>query len=110
YMISVILAVAATDAIYPLSLHDALPIFFNRALSADEIAAIYHAGSAGKCQQTSPACLAPPSGLVSWWPGNGNGTDVVGGNNATEIGRAHFRTPVTWPARMLTATCKKKSF
>src|SRR5207244_4055270 len=63
---------------------------FNRALSADEIAAIYHAGSAGKCQQTSPACLAPPSGLVSWWPGNGNGTDVVGGNNATVMNGISF--------------------
>src|ERR1700733_5224050 len=29
--------------------------------------------------QTS--CVSPPSGLVSWWPANGNAQDVIGGNN-----------------------------
>jgi hypothetical protein len=28
-------------------------------------------------------CVAPPSGLVSWWPGDGNAQDLVGGNNGT---------------------------
>ena len=53
--------------------------FFNRALSADEIAAIYNAGSAGKCRP----CAAPPSGLVSWWGGDNNALDRVGGFNGT---------------------------
>ena len=26
-------------------------------------------------------CTAPPSGMVAWWPGNGNALDIVGGNN-----------------------------
>jgi hypothetical protein len=26
-------------------------------------------------------CTAPPTGLVSWWPGNGNALDIVSGNN-----------------------------
>jgi hypothetical protein len=28
-------------------------------------------------------CAPPPSGIVSWWPGNGNTDDLVGGNNGT---------------------------
>jgi hypothetical protein len=28
-----------------------------------------------------PSCDPAPSGLVSWWPGEGNASDVVGGNN-----------------------------
>jgi hypothetical protein len=28
-------------------------------------------------------CVPPPSGLVSWWPGEGNAVDIVGGNNGT---------------------------
>src|SRR5436190_17994618 len=31
----------------------------------------------------SAACVNPPSGLVSWWPGEGNGNDIVGSNSAT---------------------------
>jgi uncharacterized repeat protein (TIGR03803 family) len=27
------------------------------------------------------ACVPPPSGLVSWWPGDGNTLDIVGGHN-----------------------------
>jgi uncharacterized repeat protein (TIGR03803 family) len=28
-------------------------------------------------------CTPPPSGLVGWWPANGNALDIVGGNNGT---------------------------
>ena len=59
---------------------------YNRALSADEIAAIYNAGSAGKCRP----CIAPPSGLTSWWPGDGNANDIVNGNPGTLQGGATF--------------------
>jgi len=27
--------------------------------------------------------LVPPSGLVSWWPGNGNANDIIDGNDGT---------------------------
>lgn len=35
-------------------------------------------------------CTAPPSGLVGWWPGDGNGNDIVGGNNGTLLDGATF--------------------
>lgn len=36
------------------------------------------------------ACVAPPSGLVSWWPGNGNANDLVGGNHGSFNNGAAF--------------------
>jgi hypothetical protein len=32
------------------------------------------------------ACLTAPSGLVSWWPGDGNANDIIGSNNGTYSG------------------------
>ncbi len=32
---------------------------------------------------TVSGCLAPPAGLVSWWPADGDARDVIGGNNVT---------------------------
>lgn len=29
------------------------------------------------------ACTSPPSGMVSWWSGDGNYNDIIGGNNGT---------------------------
>jgi hypothetical protein len=66
------------------------PSVYNRALSAGEIAAIYNAGSAGKCVTPSSNCIPPPSGLVGWWPGEGNANDIVGANNGTLSGGASF--------------------
>src|SRR5262249_49576875 len=37
-----------------------------------------------------PSCTPPPSGLVSWWPGDGNANDIVGTNNGTLQGGATF--------------------
>jgi len=53
---------------------------FNRALTASEIQAIVNAGSAGKCK---PPCTLPPSGMVSWWPGDGDANDIQDNNNGT---------------------------
>lgn len=38
----------------------------------------------------TPPCVAPPSGLVSWWPAEGNALDIVGGNDGvlTNVGFA----------------------
>src|SRR5690242_20143067 len=36
------------------------------------------------------ACVQPPAGLTSWWPGDGNANDVVGGNNGTLVGGVTF--------------------
>ena len=35
-------------------------------------------------------CVTPPSGLVSWWPGDGNADDLVGGNTGTLENGATF--------------------
>lgn len=36
-------------------------------------------------ESTNPilACLEPPPGLLSWWPGDGNANDIVGENHGT---------------------------
>jgi hypothetical protein len=35
-------------------------------------------------------CLAPPSGMVAWWPGDGNANEIVSGRNGSIIGSAGF--------------------
>jgi hypothetical protein len=45
-----------------------------------------YGGTNASCSATiTPAssCLAKPTGLVSWWPGNDNATDIISGNNGT---------------------------
>lgn len=34
------------------------------------------------CAQ-GPVCTPPPSGMVSWWPGDGAANDLIGGNPGT---------------------------
>lgn len=36
------------------------------------------------------SCVGPPSGLVSWWAGDGDATDIVNGNDGTLQGGATF--------------------
>lgn len=59
---------------------------FDRALTDDEVIAIYHAGSAGKCRP----CISAPSGMIDWWPGDGNANDIQGGHGATLQNGATF--------------------
>ena len=57
-------------------------------IGAPSVAAhLAHGDRQGPC---APACVAPPSGLVSWWPGDGNAEDVVDGNNGILRGDATF--------------------
>jgi len=37
-----------------------------------------------------PPCFAPPSGLIAWWQGEGNGADIVGGNTAVLLNGLSF--------------------
>jgi len=37
-------------------------------------------------------CIAPPSGLVSWWKGDGNGADSYGSNDGFLLNGANFGT------------------
>src|SRR5258708_7333924 len=39
-----------------------------------------------------PSCTPPASGLVGWWPGEGNANDIVGSNNAALFGGATYAT------------------
>lgn len=34
------------------------------------------------------SCTPPPSGMVSWWGGDNNALDMVGGNNGTRVNGA----------------------
>ena len=65
---------------------------YNRALSTNEISAIYHAGSAGKCppEVANNPCTPPASGIVGWWPAEGNASDVIGTNAGVLIGGMSF--------------------
>lgn len=44
----------------------------------------------GRTLPLPPTCVQPPSGMVSWWPGDGNATDIQGANNGTLQGGATF--------------------
>lgn len=37
-----------------------------------------------------PKCVAPPEGLVSWWPGDGNANDIADGNDGLLEGDATY--------------------
>jgi CSLREA domain-containing protein len=41
---------------------------------------------------TPAACLQPPSGLVSWWPGDGHADDIWDGNDGSLVGDAGYGT------------------
>ncbi len=40
--------------------------------------------------ECSAVCLNPPSGLVSWWPGDGNALDIIGPNHGTLVNGTSF--------------------
>ena len=35
-------------------------------------------------------CVDPPADLISWWPGEGNADDVIGGNHGTLVNGARL--------------------
>lgn len=64
-------------------------VTFNRALSPSEVRSLYLASSSGICKnQVTPDCVPAPAGLIGWWPGDANGTDIVGGRTAAFRGGA----------------------
>ena len=40
----------------------------------------------------APVCFAPPSGMIDWWSGEGNGNDITGANTLTLQNGAGFAT------------------
>ncbi len=49
-------------------------------------------------------CTPPPSGLVAWYPGDGNAVDIQGGNNGSLQGGATFATGYVGQAFSLNGT------
>src|SRR5438874_10060806 len=47
--------------------------------------AVYFAHLRVRAQDTH-LCTPPPTGMVSWWPGDGNAHDIRGGKNGTRQG------------------------
>lgn len=54
--------------------------------------------------QAPPTCVPPPSGLVSWWPGDGNTLDLTGGNPGTIVGGVTFSAGMVGQAFNLNGT------
>ncbi len=38
----------------------------------------------------TPTCTPPAAGIVAWWPGQGNASDIIGGNNGTLVGAVGY--------------------
>lgn len=45
--------------------------------------------AAGAAAASLPACVPPPSGIVSWWRAEGDATDAIGANDGTAMGAAY---------------------
>jgi len=57
---------------------DEVEIYNGTALTPQQIYMLYSAGSSGKCKgRSTSTCVPPPVGLTSWWPGDGNGNELV---------------------------------
>lgn len=76
------------------------PTLYNRALSAAEVAAIYQAGSAGKCGTCAPV----PVGMKALWKGESNALDSRGTNNGTLHGGTTFTSGVVGQSFALDGT------
>ena len=47
---------------------------------------------------SAQTCVSPPSGIVSWWPGDGNAQDLMGENNGILTGGVTFTNGQVGPA------------
>lgn len=50
------------------------------------------------------ACVAPPAGMVSWWPGDGNANDIIDAKSGTLQGGATFAAGMVGQAFSLLGT------
>ena len=55
-------------------------------------------------QTQSQVCTAAPPGLVNWWPGDGNTSDIIGGKNGTLQGVVTFTAGEVASALTFTGT------
>ena len=49
-----------------------------------------HCGQMNGAVVVSPTCTPPPSGMRGWWPGDGSGRDIEGGNGGAVEGNVTF--------------------
>lgn len=61
-------------------------------------------GNAFTVNAATALCIPPATGLVSWWPGEGNYLDVIGNNNGTPRGGTAFGPGVVGQAFLLNGT------
>lgn len=63
-------------------------------------------GHTTNCTQTVTvvSCVPPPSGMVGWWPGDGNASDLAGSNPGSLIGGATYTAGEVGPAFNFTAS------
>ncbi len=58
------------------------------------VVAMFLATVAAAHSAAAQVCVPPPSGIVGWWPGNGNANDAIAGNNGQLAGDATFAAAV----------------
>jgi len=56
---------------------------------------------AATTQAQAASCTPPPSGIVSWWPAEGNANDIVSGNNGTLQAGVAFASGLVGQALLL---------
>jgi hypothetical protein len=56
------------------------------------------------CTAFGQSCVAPPAGLLAWWPAEGNTLDIAGTNNGQIIGGVTFAPGKVGQAFMLDGT------
>lgn len=52
--------------------------------------AVLALAASGRGLAQSPSCVAPPPGMVAWWPGDGSTRDIAGASPATLVGGAAY--------------------
>ena len=70
---------------------------FGSAQSSNAVLTVTGGGS-------SNSCTPPPSGIAAWWPAEGNGSDIIGGNTATLHSGATFAPGEVGQAFLLNGT------
>ncbi|HVN74787.1 MAG TPA: LamG domain-containing protein [Thermoanaerobaculaceae bacterium] len=74
-------------------MRDAVHDTWRRTVAAGIVAGVVLAVGVGIGRaQLQPVCVAPPSGMVAWWPGDGNTLDIVGGDTGAWVGSPSYAT------------------
>ena len=61
-----------------------------RALRLCPVGLVFLSAAASLQAGEPPPCVTPPSGLVAWWPGDGDATEILAANNGTTQGNVTF--------------------